>query len=158
MQPRSEDVFSTSATLVYCRKLVNIVLLLSQNYFVLQSFDSPVPYKSATFRSRTISVKSRDSSIDIVTRLLVERLRNPGSIPQKVKRYFSSCQCPDRLWDPPSRRHTGCQGFLHWAYSDSTTCNRLLQILCFRSLKYRDHGFESHSRHACLSFILCCPP
>jgi hypothetical protein len=78
MQPRCEDVFSTSVTLMYCPKLPTVVLLFSQNDFVLESFDSSVPYKSAIFRSRTISLRSRDSSIDIVTRLLAGRLRSSG--------------------------------------------------------------------------------
>jgi hypothetical protein len=29
------------------------------------------------------------------------RARRRGSIPGKGKRFFSSPQCPDRLWDPP---------------------------------------------------------
>jgi hypothetical protein len=36
-----------------------------------------------------------------VTRLLLSRLRNNGSIPTKDKRYFSQ-KCPDQFWGLPT--------------------------------------------------------
>jgi hypothetical protein len=52
----------------------------------------------------------RHSSVNIVTSY---GLDGPGPIPSSAT-FFSSTQCPDRLWGPPSLRSNGYQKlFLH---------------------------------------------
>jgi hypothetical protein len=48
--------------------------------------------------------KSRDSSVDIMTGY---ELDGRGYIPGKDKRFFSSPQCPSRVWSPPSLLYNG---------------------------------------------------
>jgi hypothetical protein len=57
--------------------------------------------------------------------------------------------------------------YLHWFYLLTATCFdadcsgcAVWGMKCLRPLEYWDQGFESHTRHGCLSaFILClcCP-
>jgi hypothetical protein len=50
--------------------------------------------------SNTSYLMSRDSSVDIVTRLRAGRLNNRSSISGRCKAFFSIPKCPDRLWSP----------------------------------------------------------
>jgi hypothetical protein len=53
------------------------------------------------------------SSVSIVTSLRAGLPRNRGSIPGRSKRFFSSPQRPDRLWDPHTQPSIQCvQGAL----------------------------------------------
>jgi hypothetical protein len=52
--------------------------------------------------------KSRDSSVGTVNRLRVGRSMNRRPISDKDMRYFSSPQCPDRLWGPLGFLSNGC--------------------------------------------------
>jgi hypothetical protein len=58
-------------------------------------------------------VRSRDNSVGVATGY---GLDGPGSIPSRVKIYFSP-QHPDRLWDPPSLLSNGYGGLLSRRYS-----------------------------------------
>ena len=60
----------------------------------------PWIFKQAQLCRFLIVDRSRDSSVDIATRLRAGRPRNRGSIPGKGKRFTSSPKHPDRLWGP----------------------------------------------------------
>jgi hypothetical protein len=54
--------------------------------------------------TRTVSCRSRDSSVGIPTGY---GLDGWGSLPGRGKRFFSTPQSPDRLWGPPSLLPSG---------------------------------------------------
>jgi hypothetical protein len=69
---------------------------------------------------------SQDSSVGIVTGYMLDRL---GSIPGRDKRYFSSPQCPDQLWGPPTLLSNGYWGlFFGWSMRLTTHLNLLLRL------------------------------
>jgi hypothetical protein len=63
-----------------------------------------------SFYASLMSSRSRNSSVTIVTRLCIGRLRNRSSIAGKGNRFVSSPQRPDRLWGPPSVLSNGHHG------------------------------------------------
>jgi hypothetical protein len=62
------------------------------------------------FTINDILLNSRDSSGRIATRLRAERSEFWGSIPGGVWKFFSSPQCPERLWGPRSLLSKGIRG------------------------------------------------
>jgi hypothetical protein len=57
-------------------------------------------------------ILSRDGSIIITTG---NGMDGRGSVPGRAKKLFSTPQCPDRLWGPPSLLHNGyCRSLARW--------------------------------------------
>ena len=50
----------------------------------------------------TWTVRTRDSSVNVVTAIQAGLPRNRGSVPGRVKRYVSPSKRPGRPWVPPN--------------------------------------------------------
>ena len=89
----------------YCWRLKSSGMLRGVDWSIVT--DVSREYFAATFRARQ-SHKTWMwyfgvyGVVGIVSRLQTGHPRNCGSIPGRGKGFFSSVDCPDRLWSPPS--------------------------------------------------------
>ena len=97
-------------------------------------------------------VMIRDSVVDIVTRLRNGRLSYRGSIQGRGKRFYSSSNCPCRIWGPPkATRKVGYFSRVNqWGYQSQGLCGLRAGSAASRLLSC---GFESHGGGA-WSFVI----
>jgi hypothetical protein len=95
----------------------SVIMFISSNaiqwtlrLFLWEKTDCLPRYGDWDFKKWTQNESSWGSSVDIA---MGYRLDGPSSIPRSA-RFFSSPQCPDRLWGPPSLQRNGYWGLFLW--------------------------------------------